>query len=306
MRSDESEKGLVFSIDRFVAEDGPGIRTTVFLKGCPLSCVWCHSPQSQSAKPQLIFHFNRCMGCGACADVCPKNAQQVSADGRSVIWENCDDCLKCVEICPSKALETSGEWMTAEAVLDVVKKDMVYYQNSGGGVTFSGGEPGMQSGFLIECLQKCKQIGIHTALDTSGYINESAIEKLLPLVDLFLFDLKQVDVDKHKKYTGVDNGRILANLKTIGQAEKPVWVRVPIIPGYTDDEENLRQIAELAKTFDNIEKVFLLPYNSAAGAKYLSIGQTYELEHLSPYSQEKAESLLIFFTTLGLNAEIGR
>lgn len=298
--------GLIFSISRFVAEDGPGLRTTVFLKGCPLRCVWCHSPQSQSAKPQLAFYSSRCIGCGTCVKVCPQDAQIVSPTERRILWERCDDCGKCVEACPSKALEMIGEWLTVEQVMNVVQRDLVYYRNSGGGVTFSGGEPTAQPEFLASCLKRCKDMGIHTALDTCGFAKWSIFEEILPYVDLLLYDIKHMDSAKHKQFTGVGNELILENLKRISQRGKPIWVRIALIPGYNDSEENLRRIAEFVRPLKAVEKVSLLPYNTAAGARYLSIGKNYELEHLIPHSEERAIAFVDIFSRLGIKAELGR
>jgi pyruvate formate lyase activating enzyme len=299
-------RGLVFSIDRFVADDGPGIRTTVFLKGCPLKCIWCHSPQSQRSTPQLSFINNRCIGCGACAEVCPQKAQVVSRGKRYVQWEKCDDCGKCVAICPSKALETVGEWMAPEQVMDIIRKDMVYYKNSGGGVTFSGGEATAQPDFLISCLKSCRDEGIHTALDTCGFCKWSFFEAMSPYVNLFLYDLKHMDSKKHRQFTGVGNKEVLKNLRKLDEMGKTIWVRIPLVPGYTDTTENLRQTADFVSTLANIEKVSLLPYNTASGAKYLSIGKKYALKDMGVYPLEKAKELTKIFFEAGIKAEAGR
>ena len=302
MPSDLSLSGLIFSISRFDAEDGPGIRTTVFLKGCPLRCLWCHSPQSISREPQLAFYSNRCIGCGACVEACPQNARIVSATERCLLWEKCDDCGKCAEACPSKALEMVGEWLTVEQVMDVIKRDLVYYRNSGGGVTFSGGEPLAQPRFLVPCLKRCKEIGIHTALDTSGFVKWSILERMLPYIDLFLYDVKHMDSGKHKQLTETGNELILENLRRISQQRKPIWVRIPLIPGCNDSEENLRRIAEFVRPLKSVEKVSLLPYNTAAGAKYQSIGINYELEQALPYPKERLTTFVEFFSRLGVRA----
>ena len=306
MPDDSPVPGLVFSIDRFVSEDGPGLRTTVFLKGCPLRCNWCHSPQSISPVPQLLFISQRCIGCGACVEACPQNAQIVSPSERRVLWEQCDNCGKCVEVCPSKALQMAGEWLTVEQVMNVVEKDMVYYRNSGGGVTFSGGEPTMQPKFLLACLKRCKDAGIHTAIDTCGFVKWSVLEEMLPYIDLFLFDLKHMDSGKHKQATGVGNELILENLKGISQQGKPIWVRIPLIPGYNDSEENLRRVVELVRPLETVETVSLLSYNKLAGAKYQFIGKKYELEHLVPHSKDGEKALIKMLSGLGIKAELGR
>ena len=306
MKVDSQPKGLVFSVDRNVVEDGPGIRTTVFLKGCPLRCVWCHSPQSQSKERQLLFIENRCIGCGACVATCPKDVQEISGTARRIQWEGCDDCGECTRVCPSMALEMAGEWMTVEQVMDIVRRDTVYYKNTGGGVTFSGGEALAQPEFLTACLERCKHEGIHTAVDTSGFAQWSVFETILPHADLFLYDLKQMDSHRHEQMTGVGNAVILENLRRIDERGKSIWVRVPLIPGYNDSIENLRQVAEFAKTLTNVERMSLLPYNGAAGAKYSFIGRKYTLEHLDGQRNQEKADLMNFFSSVGIEVEVGR
>ena len=291
---------LVYKISRCSTEDGPGIRTTVFFKGCPLKCIWCHSPQSQRREPEIAFYENRCQRCGACVKVCPEEAQVVTKAERTVLWDKCNYCGECVKVCPSGAMDMIGNNMTAREITDVVKRDMVYYRNSGGGVTFSGGEPTAQPGFLAECLKSCHEIGIHTAVETCGLVEWPILDKMLPLIDLFLYDLKLMDDEKHKRFTGVGNELILKNLKRIDERVKDIWIRIPLIMGYNDSDENISQTAEFARTLKNLAAVSLLPYNTAAGANYLSIGRKYELESLGLYDKDRVEELANMFLRYGI------
>lgn len=306
IRADARARGLVFSLDRNVVEDGPGIRTTVFLKGCPLRCVWCHSPQSQSRERELLFIPNRCIGCGECVRACPNEAQELSAEGRRVLWDRCDNCGRCAEACPSTALEMAGTRMSVDEIVDVVRRDTVYYKNTGGGVTFSGGEALLQPEFLRACLERCRNAGIHTAVDTCGFAKWPVFESILPHTDLFLYDLKHMDSYRHRQMTGVGNTLILENLKRIDRCGKPVWIRVPLIPGHNDSIENLRQVAALAGTLLHLEKIFLLPYNRAAGAKYAFLGRKYGLDPLEPHTEREKEEFVRLFRSVGLEAELGR
>ncbi len=301
----DSPKGLVLSIDRFVGEDGPGIRTTVFMKGCPLRCVWCHSPESISPAPQLLFRRNRCIACGACVEACPRDAQVVSATERRVLWERCDDCGDCVPGCPSTALEMAGKWLSVEQVMEVVERDLVYYRNSGGGVTFCGGEPTMQHQFLLACLKSCRDAGIHTALDTCGHVKWPVLEEMLPFVDLFLYDIKHMDSARHKELTGVGNELIFENLRAISQRRKPVWIRIPLIPDCNASEDHLRSVAEFVAPLEAVEKITLLPYNVVTGARYQSIGEKYQLEQIVPHSKDEEKALAKMMSSLGKKAEVG-
>ncbi|MBQ8742294.1 MAG: glycyl-radical enzyme activating protein [Clostridia bacterium] len=249
---------IIFDIERNSFVDGPGIRTTVFFKGCNLKCAWCHNPESQDLKPQMMFYRDKCTGCGKCKQVCPSPGK-------------CTLCGRCGLFCPTDARKVCGRDYTVEEVLTEVMKDTGFYDNSGGGVTFSGGECMLQIDFLLEILKKCKENGIHTAVDTAGHISFKNFEKILPYTDLFLYDIKLFDSLNHKKYVGVANELILENLKKLFAAGAKIWVRIPIVPGINDRIEEMQQIREFLLDCGKPEKVELLPYHAMGENKYRAI-----------------------------------
>ena len=261
--------GTIFNIQHYSIHDGPGIRTNVFLKGCPLRCLWCSNPESQQQVPQLMFRADRCTGCGACISSCPVSAislvdQRVQND-RSL----CTGCGACVAVCPNEAREIIGTTATAGEVFDEVAQDKLFYAKDGG-VTLTGGEVLAQPAFASAILQLCRQAKIHTAIETCGFADWAALKEVLQYTDLVLYDLKEMDPEFHKKYTGVDNSRILENLKKIDdQMDLEIWVRVPLIPGCNDDKENLLATARFVK--ENLHKctqIHLLPFHRLGEGKY--------------------------------------
>lgn len=255
-------KANIFDIQRSSFVDGPGIRTTVFFKGCNLRCKWCHNPESQSFDKQMMFYKDKCTGCGKCREVCPNHLQ------------SCDFCGKCELYCPAEARKICGREYTSDEVLAEVIKDKAFYDNSGGGVTFSGGECMLQLDFLCEILEKCKSAGIHTAVDTAGNVPWESFEKILPFTDLFLYDIKAFGAELHRKGTGVSNELILENLKNLsGRAD--IIVRIPVIGGYNDNDEEIRQIADFLKQI-KIIKAELLPYHAMGEHKYTALGRNTE------------------------------
>ena len=272
----------IFDIQRNSYVDGPGIRTTVFFKGCNLRCAWCHNPESQSVLPQMMFYKNKCTGCGKCKEKCP-NA-----------LEKCDLCSKCTLYCPHDAREICGREYTVDEVLREVLKDKKFYENSGGGVTFSGGECMLQIDFLAEILKACKENGVHTAVDTAGHIHYERFEKILPYTDLFLYDVKCFDSEKHKQYTGVRNELILENLKKLLATGTPVWVRIPIISTVNDTEEEIQCIKRYISSCGTPEKIELLPYHAMGEHKYAAINK--EAQRFPVPTEEKMKQLKNIFT----------
>jgi pyruvate formate lyase activating enzyme len=275
-------KGIVFNIERYTLHDGPGIRTTVFLKGCPLGCLWCSNPESQSGSPEITYFAEKCTGCGRCLPLCPQNAIQQHAPGApvTILFERCDGCGACVEPCYPEALVLTGQSMTAQQVADVVLRDRRFYQNSGGGVTLSGGEPLAQAAFTAEVLRLCRQQGIHTAIQTSGFAPRSALEHVLPQLDLVIFDLKHLDDAEHQRLTGVSNRLILENLRFLNCQNMRVVVQMPLIPGYNDSQDNLQAVFDLVKSLPSVEGLSLLAYHALGAAKYTRAGRSYSLKDL--------------------------
>lgn len=295
--------GTVFNIQRYSIHDGPGIRTTVFLKGCPLSCWWCQNPESQLSGQEMIFWGDRCIGCGACSTICPSGAIQIKNGIPITEKEKCILCGKCIEKCPAIAREIIGEKLTAEEVIKEIEKDLVFYEESGGGVTFSGGEPLGQSEFLEGLLNGCREKKIHTAVDTSGYISWEILNKMIPKVDLFLYDLKLMDNERHKKYTGVSNELILENFKKLSSAHNNIFVRFPVIPGINDDYQNIRKLGEFLSSLE-MTQVNLLSYHYIGKDKYRRLGSAYKLATTQPPSKEKLSEVSTILRKFNLNVKL--
>ena len=270
--------GRIFDIQRFSIHDGPGIRTTVFLKGCPLRCLWCGNPESIPGEPSLSYMKDKCIGCGACFDQCPQHALSPDPAGKAVVDRaRCKSSGDCAPVCDPKALEMVGRVVTSGEVLDVVLRDKAYYRTSGGGITLSGGEPLMQPDFAELLLVEAKARGLHTVVETSGYAMWGAIRPLVPLVDLWLFDYKETNWQLHEKFVGKPNELILSNLKRLYKEDAKIQLRCPMIPGHNARREHLDGIVALAKSMPRIESVELLPYYDLWRAKLDRFGLKTEL-----------------------------
>jgi pyruvate formate lyase activating enzyme len=298
--------GWIFNIQRFSVHDGPGIRTTVFLKGCPLRCLWCDNPESQQLEAQMVFWSERCIHCDACLSICPESALEVDAKGnRRWLLEQCTLCGRCTEVCYAGALEQIGRRATVGEVLAEVEADRRFYEQSGGGVTLSGGEPLGQPSFSRGLLQAIHERGIHTAIETSGYGAWSVWLELLPHLDLILYDLKELDPERHQMMTGVSNRLILDNLRQLADTGKKVIVRRPVIPGYNDSPESIHALARFVSSLQTIEEIDLLPYHRFGRAKYDRLGKEYVMGVQPSLDESDVTHLQDIVRSYGLRAKIG-
>lgn len=275
---------LIFDIEKFAVHDGPGIRTVVFMKGCPLHCLWCHNPESQSFQSELLFNAAKCSLCGSCIAVCPQKCHTL-LEGRHIFDRTkCTRCGLCADSCPAEALKLSGKMMSVDEVIHEVMKDEVFYKNSGGGITLSGGEPLAHFDFTYALLREAGAKGLHTAVETCGFAPREQIENLIPLVDLWLWDIKAAP-EKHEKLTGVPFEKILANLQFTAAQGGKIFLRCPLIPGVNDDDEHLRRIAEIADSSPNIVQIDLEPYHPMGEGKSRDLGR--ETFFSAPFAREE-------------------
>ncbi len=290
--------GIVYNIQRMSGQDGPGLRTTVFLKGCPLHCLWCSNPESQRSAPQLMFFSKFCVGCGDCKQVCPNNAIYHSDDNKFCTDRaKCNDCGACVVACKHKAREISGKLMSVDEVLYVVDKDAIFYRNSGGGVTFCGGEPTMAGDFLIDLMDGCQNKGYHVCLDTCGYCSEEKFKAIVQKSDLVLYDIKHMDPVIHQQLTGVDNSLILNNLCMLLENKVPVRIRIPLMPNINDTVNNISALADFLREY-GLTTVDILPCHTYGNSKYEALDISPPL--LKPYSPEALRDVLSRFRQYNL------
>jgi pyruvate formate lyase activating enzyme len=288
--------GWVFDIKHYSIHDGPGIRTTIFLKGCALRCLWCHNPEGIDPGPELMHWLGRCTRCYNCIKTCPINAIAKDTAGAVVIDRKiCDLCGNCVEVCLYDAMQMVGRKISIENIMAEIEKDRVFYDQSGGGITLSGGDPFVQSGFTEELLKGCHSRGIHTVIETAGFLQNDAFDRLVSKTNLILFDLKCMDKARHRKYTGVSNITILSNLKRLASTGTEIWVRIPLIAGVNDDDDNIRQTITFLSSLKSIRRVSILPYHSGGIEKARRIGRGSHFRRFDTPCEERISAIEAIF-----------
>jgi pyruvate formate lyase activating enzyme len=300
-----SPTGTLFAIKHYAIHDGPNIRTTVFLKGCPLACIWCHNPEGLNEEIEVVTTADRCIGCGSCVEACAAQALSLSSGGIIRDTDRCTVAGDCVKVCPALAHEATGWEMDVPTLLNELKKDLPFYKQSGGGVTFSGGEPLQQADFLLAMLRACRTAGIHCAVDTCGLAPTETLLKVVEFTDLFLFDLKQMDSQIHQHFTGKSNEQILENITTVAKRGMALRIRLPLIPGINSDDSNLHATAAFVAALPGVDEIDLLPYQSAAKIKYARLGLTNLGNDLVPPTAAEKDRAINIFTEHGLRVRLG-
>ena len=297
---------VVFDVKRYAINDGPGIRVTIFLKGCPLSCRWCHNPESISPQVQKMYTQSKCIGCGECVSICPIEACELTPGGIVTDYSTCLRCGLCAEVCPALATEMSGHYESITELLKVIEDERPFFDQSGGGVTFSGGEPLLFPDFLTEILDACGELQIHRTVDTSGLSSTRTLLEIAKRTDLFLYDLKLMDSEKHKQWTGVGNRRILQNLEALANTGAEIQIRIPLINGVNCDEENIEATAVFVAALSGAPKpVRLLPFHNLAGGKSTKLGQDYDPGAMAEPDEKELTRVIAQFAAHGLTASVG-
>ncbi|MHC1703292.1 MAG: glycyl-radical enzyme activating protein [Tenuifilaceae bacterium] len=297
---------LIFDIKRYAINDGPGIRVVIFFKGCNLHCAWCHNPESISSKIEKMFAPAKCIKCGSCVDACPENAITMTSTGVVTDPDLCKICGKCADVCPTKAIEMSGKTMTVPEIIDIIEKERIFFDQSGGGVTFSGGEPLIHTKMLNALLDECRKRKIHTAIDTAGNVRTETILEVAKRTDLFLYDLKMMDSELHKKWIQSGNEMILKNLKVLSETGAHIIIRIPLIGGVNDTEDNIEQTAKFISELAGEKKeVNLLPYHNIAQNKYMKLGKSDDFEKLLEPDKNVLARTILKFNEYGIKATVG-
>lgn len=305
MQTESEIKGIVFDIKKYAIHDGPGIRTTVFFKGCPLQCQWCHNPESWKSHAEHGLRIGRCTGCGQCAEACHNQAISLVENQPVTDADKCILCGRCVDACVNGAREIIGRRMSVSEVMVEVEQDIIFYDQSGGGVTFSGGEPLMQPDFLFALLNQCKGRQIHTTVDTSCYAEPEIVERISEKTDLFLCDLKHMDNETHERFTGVQNNLILDNISCLSQAGKEIVIRVPVVPGFNDDKANIEATGKFAASLQGVRRIDLLPFNRGGKEKSARLTAGFEPMQVEPPGEEEMSSIAKILSKYGFEVKIG-